>query len=241
MSVLVGIVGSAGSGKSTSFFPEPTLGIIGLDPKVTFVINVSGKPFPFKGWRNIFIPFNGETGNYINTENAGTICKAMVYVNDNRPEITNIIVDDFQYLMGFEFVEKAMTKGYDKFSEIAMHTMQVLNTGRRLRDNIKTFVLAHSEEVDLNFETTKKIKTIGRFLDEKIELPGLFTVLLYTKTTWHDQEKKMTYEFVTNRDVSYPAKSPYGMFKTLYIPNDLGLVAHCIDEYENNGSKKSSK
>lgn len=232
MSVLVGIVGTSGSGKSTSFFPESALNIKGLDPKITFVINVSGKPFPFKGWRNAFTLFDGKTGNYLNSENANVISKAMIYVSENRPEITNIIVDDFQYLMGMEFVEKAMTKGYDKFSEIAMHAMQVLNTGRKLRDNIKTFILAHSEEVDLNFETTKKIKTIGRFLDEKIELPGLFTVLLYTKTTWHDTEKKMTYEFVTNRDVSYPAKSPYGMFKDLYIPNDLGYVSTCIDNYE---------
>lgn len=93
-STLVGIVGSAGTGKSTSFFPEPALGIIGLDPSKTFVINVSGKPFPFKGWRNKYTPFNGKEGNYLNTENPNTICKAMDYVNENRSEITNIVVDD---------------------------------------------------------------------------------------------------------------------------------------------------
>lgn len=125
-----------------------------------------------------------------------------------------------------------MTKGYDKFSEIAMHCMQVLNVGRKLRPDIKTFILAHSEDVESNFEVIKKIKTVGRMVDEKIELPGLFTVLLFTKNSWNDTDKKMTYEFVTNRDNIYPAKSPYGMFKDLYIPNDLGLVAKAIDEYE---------
>lgn len=233
MSSLIGIVGSAGTGKSTSFFPETGLGIKGLDPKHTFVINVSGKPFPFKGWRKEYTILEGPKGNYLNAENANVICKSMIYVSDNRPEITNIVIDDFQYLLAFEFVEKAMIKGYDKFNEIAMHTMQVLNTGRSLRDNIKTFILAHSEDVEVGFEVTKKIKTIGRFLDEKIELPGLFTVLLYTKTTWNDQDKKMTYEFVTNRDNIYPAKSPYGMFKELYISNDLGFVVECVDKYEN--------
>lgn len=231
-STLVGIVGSAGTGKSTSFFPEADLGIIGLDPTKTFVINVSGKPFPLRGWRTIYTPFSGKTGNYLNSEDPNVICSAMKFVSDNRPEITNIVVDDFQYLLAFEFVEKAMVKGFDKFSEIAMHTMQVLNTGRRLRDNIKTFILAHSEDVEVGFVATKKIKTIGRFLDEKIELPGLFTILLYTKCTWNDTDKRMTYEFVTNRDNEYPSKSPYGMFKDLYIPNDLGLVAKCIDDYE---------
>lgn len=235
-STLVGIVGSAGSGKSTSFFPEPALSIKGLNPKETFVINVSGKPFPFKGWRNEYLPFKGKEGNYLNTEDAGVMCNAMRFVSENRPEITNIVVDDFQYLMGFEFVEKALIKGYDKFSEIAMHVMQVLNTGRKLRDGMKVFILAHSEETEVGFETVRKIKTVGKLLDEKIELPGLFTVLLFTKTTWIESDKRMTYEFVTNRDNVYPAKSPYGMFKTLYIPNDLGLVVECIDKYE-----KSSK
>lgn len=231
-STLVGIVGSAGTGKSTSFFPEPALGIHGLDPAKTFVINVSGKPFPLRGWRNVYLPFAGKTGNYLNSEDPNVICKAMIFVSENRPEITNIVIDDFQYLLAFEFVEKAMVKGFDKFSEIAMHTMQVLNTGRRLRGDIKTFVLAHSEDVEVGFVATKKIKTIGRFLDEKIELPGLFTVLLYTKCTWNDTEKKTTYQFVTNRDNEYPAKSPFGMFKDLYIPNDLGLVAESIEKYE---------
>uniref|UniRef100_A0A6M3JZV6 Uncharacterized protein n=1 Tax=viral metagenome TaxID=1070528 RepID=A0A6M3JZV6_9ZZZZ len=142
----------------------------------------------------------------------------------------------FQYLLAFEFVEKAMTKGYDKFSEIAMHCMQVLNVGRKLRANIKTFVLAHSEDVETGFETIKKIKTVGRMVDEKIELPGMFTVLLYTKNVWNDTDKKTTYWFVTNRDNMYPAKSPYGMFDDLYIPNDLGLVSQHIDNYENSNN-----
>jgi hypothetical protein len=232
MSSLIGIVGSAGTGKSTSLFPTASLGIRGLDPKETFVINVSGKPFPFKGWRNEYLLFEGTKGNYLNTEDPNKITKAMIYIHENRPEITNIVLDDFNYMLSFEFTEKAMIKGFDKFNEIAMHTMQVLNTGRRLRDNIKTFVIAHSEDVEIGFETIKKIRTIGRFLDEKIDLQGLFTVLLYTKTTWNDTDKRMLYQFVTNRDNIYPAKSPYGMFKDLYIPNDLGFVAECIDIYE---------
>lgn len=160
-STLVGIVGSAGTGKSTAFFREPALGIVGLDPKTTFVINVSGKPFPSRGWRNIYSPFEGKTGNYLNAEDANVISKAMIYVSESRPEITNIVVDDFQYLMAFELIEKALRKDWDKWNEIAMHCMQVLNTGRHLRDNMKTFILAHSEDVEIGFEVIKKIKTVG--------------------------------------------------------------------------------
>ena len=94
MSVLIGVVGSSGTGKSTSYFPEPALNIVGLNPKETFIINVSGKPFPFKGWRNVYLPFDGKSGNYLNSENANVISKSMVYISENRPEITNIIVED---------------------------------------------------------------------------------------------------------------------------------------------------
>jgi hypothetical protein len=236
MSSLIGIVGPSGSGKSTSFFPEPSLGIEGLDPRHTFVINVAGKPFPFRGWRNVYVPMTADnpSGNYFNSEDAGVIVKTMRYVETNRPEITNIVIDDFQYLMAFEFVEKALRKDWDKWNEIAMHCMQVLNTGRKLRDNIKVFVLSHTEDVEISFGViTKKIKTVGRMVDEKVELPGLFTALLFTKTSWNDTAKRTTYQFVTNQDNIYPAKSPYGMFKEIYIPNDLGFVVKCIDEYEN--------
>jgi phosphopantetheine adenylyltransferase len=235
-SALIGIVGPSGSGKSSSFFPEPELGIVGLDPKQTFIINVAGKPYPFGGWRNLYFPLTAKNdkGNYINSEDADVIVKTMTYIDNNRPEVKNIVVDDFQYLMAMEFVDKAMIKGYDKFNEIAMHCMQVLNTGRKLRGDIKTFILTHSEDVEIGFgNVVKKIKTVGKMVDDKIEPAGLFTVLLYTKTTWDDTEKKTIYQFVTNRDGEYPAKSPYGMFKDLYIPNDLGYVASCIDKFEN--------
>ena len=43
----------------------------------------------------------------------------------------------------------------------------------------------------------------------------------------------MKYQFVTNSDGNKPAKSPLGMFKDLYIPNDLGLVSKAIDEFKN--------
>jgi len=232
MSTLVGIVGATGSGKSTSFLPQPDLGITGLDPQKTFIINIAGKPFPAKRWTTYYKPFTGDAGNYLNTNNSSKVCLSMNYVNEKRPEITNIVIDDFSYLMGFEFIDKALVKGFDKFSEIAMHAMEVLTTGRSLRPNIKVFVISHEDVIETSYETIRKIKTVGRMLDEKIDLPGLFTVLLYTKVTWDDNTKKARYEFVTNRDGVFPAKSPYGMFSSLYIPNDLGYVLKCINEYE---------
>ena len=71
-------------------------------------------------------------------------------------------------------------------------------------------------------------------LDDKVNLAGLFTVVLYTtiKTTTQGSQ----YFFVTNKHISdrgihIMAKSPVGMFKEKLIPNDLGYVVETINEY----------
>lgn len=126
-----------------------------------------------------------------------------------------------------------MEKGFDKFSSIAKHAFDVLNQARLMREDIKIFVLTHSEEYQKDFETVRKMKTIGKLLDDKITLEGLFTVLLYTHSEWDDKNEKGSYYFVTNKTADYPAKSPYGMFDEIKITNDLGLVANKINEYNN--------
>ena len=49
--------------------------------------------------------------------------------------------------------------------------------------------------------------------------------------SWDDTAKCAVRQFVTNNDGEYPAKSPVGMFESLYIPNDLGIVAKKMQEY----------
>ena len=46
----IAIVGKSGTGKSTSYGQFPDLGILGLNPKETVIINVAGKDLPFRGW-----------------------------------------------------------------------------------------------------------------------------------------------------------------------------------------------
>jgi Cys-tRNA synthase (O-phospho-L-seryl-tRNA:Cys-tRNA synthase) len=135
--------------------------------------------------------------------------------------------------MGFKFIDKAMEKGYDKFNLLAKEYLAVLNTGRSLREDLKVFILTHSEEIYKDFEVVRKMKTLGKMLDQAITLEGLFTVLLYTHSTWDEKEAKAHYYFVTNKTSEYPSKSPIGMFDDIYIPNDLGYVADKIDEFNN--------
>ena len=225
------VVGASGAGKSTSIHKNKELDIKGLNPKETIIINIAGKGLPFKSWKQYYTPFQGRTGNYLISSNPSTICKALELISEQRKEIKNIILDDFQYILSFEFVSKALRKDWDKWSEMAKHVMDVMFAADNVRESIDIFFLTHSENVQVGFESTKKIQTVGKLLDEKITLEGLFTVVLYSGTRWDDKEKVTNYFFVTNKSEEYPGKSPYGMFNNLEIKNDLGFVKEAINKF----------
>lgn len=69
-------------------------------------------------------------------------------------------------------------------------------------------------------------------VNDYLSLEGLFSVILYTNVS-KGTDNKIQYQFVTNNDGKYPAKSPVGMFNDIYIPNDLGYVSQLIDSYNN--------
>ena len=226
MSELIGIVGSSGEGKSTS--------IETLDPKSTFIINVIGKPLPFKGWKSRYIkadPANN-TGNYVETDKSAEIVSILQYINDKRPEIKNIICEDLQYVMATESMNRALEKGYDKWSEIGKHMWDILQKARTMRSDARIFCLWHDETVSENYVPKRKIKTLGKILDSQVTLEGLFTIILFTKVTTDPKTKENTYEFVTQTEDGTTAKSPKEMFER-YIPNDLAFVNKRIDEYYN--------
>lgn len=236
MSNAIAIVTESGFGKTTSLGKIPELGIIGVDPKETFIINVKGKPLPFRGWKKDYIPVdivNGppKVGNYHATTDAAEIIRLIEYIDVNRPDIKNLILDDFQYIMAEEFMAKALKAGFDKYNKLAKNAYDVINAGINMNPDTNFAILTHSESKENTFETTYKIKTIGAMLDNKVTLEGLFTIIFYGKQFYDDKEKKVTKFFVTNFDGQYPAKSPVGMFPETYILNDLGEVFKQVREY----------
>ena len=237
MAKSVAIVADSGFGKSTALAKIDAIGHKGLDPKETLIVNVKNKPLPIKGWKNAFKSIKGKedlkTGNYLATSDYGVVIDTLNYFNQNRPEIVNVVIDDFQYIMADNFMKDALKSGFDKFNKLAKRTYDVLNAGINMREEVNFIILTHSEIVETqNFGTTYKMKTIGKMLDDKVKLEGLFTVVLYGKSTF-DNKNGAQRNFVTNLDGQYPAKSPFGMFEELYIKNDLGLVIDTMNEYYN--------
>ena len=103
----------------------------------------------------------------------------------------------------------------------------MVEAARLTRKDLKVYFLWHPEN---DRENGYKMKTVGNMVDNYLTLEGLFTVILYTRVS-KGMDSKIKYEFVTNHDGEFPSKSPIGLFKDLYIPNDLGLVSETIDKY----------
>lgn len=232
----IAIVGMSGTGKSTSYGQIPEIGITGLNPKETVVINVAGKDLPFRGWTKFYNGSIKDGGNYIESSDSNTISSVINYVSESRKDIKNIIIDDGQFLLSFEFMRRARESGFTKFADIGVNTAKVLEAARICRKDLKVYFMWHPERDSTG---NLKLKTIGQMIDSYLTLEGLFSVILYTKVE-KGNDNKIKYMFVTNQDGESPAKSPIGMFKDLYIKNDLSFVSKSIDEY-NSGEVVDNK
>lgn len=212
------IIGESGTGKSTS--------IRTLDPETTFIINVLNKPLPFRGYKAQYTPLSqdGKTGNYYSSSNYDHVTRVVKGINTQRLEIKTLIIDDFQYLMAEEYMARALDTGYAKFAELGKHAYDLLKLLPALREDLDVFVLSHSEIGD---NGKMKIKTIGKMLDEKITIEGMYAMVLQTELVDNH------YTFVTQGDGRRIAKSPMGMFDDLAIPNDLAFVKQKMHTYYN--------
>lgn len=217
------ILGEPGSGKSTS--------IRTLDPNSTFIINVIGKPLPFRGYKSSYKPLSGwgdKEGNMYSSSNYESILKCIRLVND-RTEIKTLIIDDFQYIMASEFMATATDKGFEKFSKLGQHVWMVINALSALRDDLLVVVMSHS---DTDERGIARCKTIGKLLNEKISIEGMFTTVLHSLVI--DRQHR----FLTQNDGSHVAKSPMGMFEEELIENDLQMIKENVESYYSEGEEE---
>ena len=222
------IYGESGSGKTTS--------LRNMNPDTTFIISTTGKPLSFKGWKKKYIPFKIDketkemSGNYYISSNSEQILKILKIINSKLPNIKTVVIDDMQYIMSYEFVDRATEIGYSRFSEIAQHMMDILRYSEQMREDCTMCFLTHADNVGTEIDPKYVIKTIGKLLSEKVTLEGLFTYIFFTKVEEGD-DGRMQYKLVTNNDGKCLAKTPMGMFEELEIDNDLNEILKVIKEY----------
>jgi adenylate kinase family enzyme len=166
MSNAVLILGESGVGKSTS--------IRTLNPEETFIVNVIGKPLPFRGAKSKYQPLSsdGLTGNYYATDDITTIKRVINLINNKRKDIKTLVIDDFGYTITNSFMRKANQRGYDRFIEIAKDMFDILDIVSNLREDLYCFVMMHTET---DSQGRSKPKTVGKMIDQYICIEGKFT------------------------------------------------------------------
>lgn len=233
------ILAPSGFGKTFSLGKQEELGHIGLNPIETYLLSVTSKPLTFSNAiQNYKVAPNFEKineGNRLISNNPETIAKALTALSISP--FKNIVLDDFNYLMQDYYMEHSLEGGWNTPKKIG-HFMSQIFKAIELFDgyNKHIFVLAHAEAVpQTDNRVYYKLKTTGKAVDEYITPEGKFDITLVGKSRFDTANKKVVKEFVTNEDEFISsAKSPYGMFKELYIPNDLGLVLSAIEKYHKN-------
>lgn len=205
MALPVLIIGRSSSGKSTSMrtFAKDEIALI----------NVAKKSLPFKG------KFDSQ----MDTDNYETIKKGLL-----QTQKKSIVIDDAGYLITNFFMKNhslnkqggAVYALYNQLADDFWNLIEWCKT--RLPEDKIVYFIMHEDKNEFG---ESRPKTIGKLLDDKVCIEGLFTIVL------HAISEGGEYKFRTQTDGSDVAKSPIDMFDSEEIPNDLRAVDNAIRDF----------
>lgn len=200
MGLPVLILGESGSGKSTS--------LRNFNKDELVIYNVAGKPLPFRGGTQLL--------------RADNVSYNTIMQNMSKKKFRCYVIDDSQYLLAFELFGRVAEKTYDKFTEMAVHFYDLIQfVIRQMPPDCIVYFLHHTDDIDGKV----KAKTVGKMLNEKLTVEGLFSIVLMAKNL------DGRYIFRTHSDGRDTVKTPMDMFEQDEIDNDLKAVDTAIREY----------
>lgn len=227
MSYATLVLGESGTGKTCS--------LRNLDPNDVLLIQPVRKPLPFrsKGWRefqaNTIGDIKNAKGSILVCSDAKKICVAMRHTT--KPIV---VLDDWQYLLASQFMARRNERGFDKFTDIGGAGFDVAQCASELAHNQRVYILAHTHTDE---QGQIRIKTLGKLLDDKVVVEGMFTTVLRT----HVDPGANKYVFTTQNNGHDTVKSPMGLFEANEIENDLAKVDALICDYYGIGEDEPSE
>lgn len=204
MGIPVLLLGKSGSGKSAS--------LRNFQPGEVGIINVLGKPLPFKGKLPSVVTDSYDT----------------VYAVISKSKTDSIVIDDAGYLMTNQFMRGHASTGagnaiFSFYNDLGDRFWSLVRfVVEQTPENKIVYFIMHEDKNDFG---DIKPKTIGKMLDEKVCVEGMFTIVIRSVLS------NGKHVFKTQTDGFDVCKTPIGMFEQSEIDNDLKLVDTTIREY----------
>ncbi len=220
---LVLVEGRSASGKSTAWENIPH--------EQAAIITPNSKHMPCEGAATKYVVGK----NLIITNKIVEIPALLKFINDSKPEVKYVLIDDFTHYFNARLMDKGFiarklgNDAFAKWNELAADTLPVI-TGNveSFRDDLYIGINAH---VSMNDDGVVSLQTPGKLLENSINIASYFTYIFHTDVS-KGADNKINYQFLTNFDGTREAKTPKGAFKSLYIPNDYKAVFDTIKKYQ---------
>lgn len=201
MSRLVIILGSTGTGKSSSLRE--------FKRGEAQVISCSGKELPIRSDVATAVPKD----------------YTQLYSVIQQADAPVVVIDDLNYMMVADEFARAKEVGYSKFTDFAINLDRVFRMIKEKDNPDQTFyVMAHPEE-RTETNTNLEFKISAGKMSKKFPIGGLTNTVFETIITEDGQ-----FVFKVGTD-GLGVKSPLGMFETTTVPNDLKTVDKAIREF----------
>ena len=211
---IISIVGSSGTGKSTS--------LRNLPPDKTHIIDLERKGLPFP---------NAGAFNVKSCSNVKDFDAALnAALDDSKCEV--IVIESFtKYVEVLFTLAQASFKGFDVWSYYARVIRATLD---KVKNDRAIVIFTAIDEIVQIAQTNgdsynvRRIKVKGKEHEGCIEKE--FLMVLFTEVK-RGKDGNVEYVFQTNSDGITSAKTPMGMFEDLYIPNDINAVINTAKKY----------
>lgn len=234
------VLAKSGFGKTTSYCGRNKLGIKGLNPKETYVIQCIGRSVPNPEYK---LTLSNElkdlaSGNRVQVDSITGLDRfkrvADIIVALKSSPYKNIVIDDFNYLAQDFYMANAMKGGWDTPKQIGYGMGLIFDAFKGFPESKNIICCAHYEEYkDKNGDSISyKFKTTGKMVDDYITPEGKFDIILFGKVGYDAEQKKPIKCFVKEFDGEYPAKDSLGALDDLQdeIPNDLSIIVDKLKE-----------
>lgn len=248
------VLAKSGFGKTTSYCGREKLGIKGLNPEETYVIQCINRGVPNPKFKlvsgQISISNLGKTNQSLNNSDIlatgnrlqvdgltgldrfAAVAEVINLLKDSPYK--NIVIDDFNYLAQDFYMNNAMKGGWDTPKQIGYGMGLVFDSFRSFPENKNLICCAHYEEYkDKNGDSISyKFKTTGKMVDDYITPEGKFDIILFGKVGYDTENKKPIKHFVKEFDGEYPAKDSLGALDDLpdELPNDMSIIVDKLRE-----------